>query len=73
MIRGRSVAQVRSVLRPHPPKELLATTSTSPVASSAAVTPGALSAMTLSPRIQARRGSDGVTTLPAGSATGAAS
>ena len=70
MMRGMSVAHVRSVLRPHPPKALSATTCTSPVDSSAAVTPGALSAMTLSPRIQARSGSAGETTRPAGSVTG---
>ncbi len=67
MIRGRSAAQVWSVLSPHPPKALSATTSTSPVASRAAPTPGALSAMTLSPMIQARSGSAAETTRPGGS------
>src|ERR1700680_4693415 len=70
MIWGRSDAHDRSVLRPHPPKAVSATTCTPPVASSAAVMPGALSAITLSPMIQARRGSVAVTTRPAGRAIG---
>jgi hypothetical protein len=50
-------AQAVSVLRPQPPKEELATTVARPVASRAAVTPGELSSMTLSPRIHTRSGS----------------
>src|ERR1700688_812858 len=72
MIAGKSVAHAGSVLRPHPPNALSATTWTCPVASRAAATPGALSAITLSPRIHVRRGSAEVTTRPAGSVTGGA-
>src|ERR1700676_2729060 len=51
-----SVGHVVRVLNPHPGKALLMTTDTSPVACSAATMPGELSTITLSPKIQARRG-----------------